>query len=317
MCNTNLTRIEGRRGVILRGFTLVELLVVIAIIGVLVALLLPAIQAAREAARRMHCLNNFKQIGVAMHNYHAALGEFPTGTEWIEPSNPDTPNGGLFFGLGWSGVILDYLENTQVHDSFDLSIGPYQIFSGTNTKAGAVQIVAYSCPGAPEDQLAFVGTDNGIPFYWWSSNAAGVSDSQSAWTVTLNYSITYGDGMLMNANPIRIAEVEDGTSNTLFVGEITGAAGISDEASGEIPGWYWPAGPTFSSQFGINGPGTIPGEGVFRKTGDDAFSSYHPGGCHFLMVDGSARLILENIDAAVLSALTTRAGGEAVTVDGY
>jgi len=297
------------------GFTLVELLVVIAIIGILVALLLPAIQAAREAARRSQCLNNFRQIGIAMHNYHAALGTFPSGSDLREPSNPDTP-GDLFFGLGWSGVILSYMEETQVHDLFDLSIGPYQIFSGSNTQAGANRIAAYSCPDALEEQLIPWGTDQGVPFSWWSTNAAGVNDSLSAWTLTFQYAITHGDGMLLNAKPIRIAEVEDGTSNTLFVGEVTGADGTPDE-NGVIRGWVWPHGTSLSTQFGINGLGTIPGEGVFRKTGDDSFSSYHPGGCHFLMVDGSARLVLEDIDAAVLSALTTRAGGEVVSADNF
>jgi len=289
-----------------KGFTLVELLVVIAIIGVLVALLLPAVQAAREAARRMHCINNFKQIGIAMHGHHAALGAFPPGTVWVEPSNPATPpfNGkAVFFGLGWSGVLLNYMEDTQVHDLFDLLESPYQIYSGVNIAAGRNVISAYLCPSDLND--VSVGVSGA--YNWAKTNVGAVADSVSAWDWNLQFPIVDGDGMLLNVNAIRVAEVEDGTSNTLFVGEVTG--GETDA------GWTWVNGQMFSTFWGINGTGTIPGDGVFIKTGDDPFSSFHPGGCHFLMVDGSARFIQQDIDAAVLAGLTTRAGGEVVPLD--
>jgi len=233
------------------GFTLVELLVVIAIIAILIALLLPAVQAARKAARRTHCTNNFKQIGIALHNYHSAVGTFPYGTAWCEPSNPEAECGstctcfsGTFFGLGWSGLILPYMESAQLHDEFDYSASPYQIYTRPNTLLGATRIVAYACPSDPQDELIRIGTDppgSGQYFSWWTTNAAGVADKDSAWRngVVGNHPLRYdqddggafqllGDGMMLNVDAFRVRDVFDGISQTLFVGEITGGDPGSD-----------------------------------------------------------------------------------------
>ena len=316
-----------------RAFTLVELLVVIAIIAILIALLLPAVQAAREAARRTQCVNHFKQIGIALHNYHSALATFPYGTVACEPSNPESRCGttctcaaATFFGLGWSGLILPYMENVQLHDEFDMSASPYQIYTRPNTLLGATRVAAYACPSNQQDELIGVGTDppgSSQVFSWWTTSAGGVADKDSAWRdgIVGQHPLRYdqtdggafqllGDGMMLNVDAFRVRDVFDGTSQTLFVGEMTGG----DPGSGT--GHTWPSGPNLSTANGINGVNTIPGEGVFRRGSgapESGFSSYHPGGCHFLQVDGSVRFFSEATSAAVLAALTTRRGGEPIS----
>ncbi len=296
-----------------RGFTLVELLVVITIIGILIALLLPAVQAAREAARRVQCANNFKQIGLAMHNYHSAHNCFPPGEIYTHHaySYPGYPNRPDYYGPGWALLIMPYMEQIQIADKYDPSFPPsgWGVYAGDNVLLGKNRISVHCCPSDSQDELLGIGTDwNNPPRFpnrfiqWWKTNAGGVADSRSAWAEDLQNPILDGDGMLLNLKAIRVAEVTDGTSNTLFVGEVTGGG------PGSGKGWAWISFTCFSFYYPINGPGTIPGEGVFYRTADDGFSSYHPGGCHFLMVDGSTQYISQNTDQHLLVALTTRNG---------
>ncbi len=292
------------------AFTLVELLVVIAIIGVLVALLLPAVQAARDAARRTHCINNFKQVGLALQNYHSAQKTFPPGEQQFEVPfcNPRGP--AFYIGKGWSVSILPYMEQSAIDDAYrNNDPGPYQlVYSVNNINVGAKRVVEYICPSDPQDELIQVGTNphTGGTIQWYKANVSGIADSRSAWTNNLQCIKINGNGMLMNLRAIRISRVTDGTSKTFMVGEVTGGK------SGSKDGWVYVHFVIKSPFWGINGVGTIPGTGVYKRTGDDCFSSYHTGGCHFTFVDGSVQFIRDAIDAAVLEALCTRAGGETI-----
>ena len=297
------------------GFTLVELLVVIAIIAILIALLLPAVQAAREAARRSQCLNNFKQIGVAFHNYHSAHGRFAPGLVYHHSGQYPGPHGD-FYGPGFCVYLLPFLEETNIADEYDWEgDGLWGVYGPNNVYVGANRIEVFLCPSDPQDELLNIGS-TANPYYndpvkgivWWNTNVAGVADSFSAWEVQsnpLSRAINNGDGMLMNLRAFRVSQVFDGTSNTLMAGEITNGEPGSESG---LPWAHWNLGSPF---LGINGPGTIPGEGVSSRTGDD-FSSFHPGGCHFLRADGSVQMVSENIDQLILDAMVTRAGGEAI-----
>ncbi len=289
----------------LHGFTLIELLVVITIIGILIALLLPAVQAAREAARRLQCSNNFKQIGLALLNYESARGSFPPAMIYI-----DSPR--WFVSPTWSAFILPFMESTSLYEQYNYSQGFSSPGDGfvvygepTNVLVGGYRIASYVCPSDPQDEILDMGTrGNGGRILWWKTNAGGVADSYSAWESSQLYDIPIrnGDGMMLNRKAIQISDVKDGTSNTLFVGEVTGAG------AGSKTGRSWSHFGAYTTYFGINGPGTIPGDGSYNQMLNDGFSSYHPGGCHFLMVDGSVSFLSQNVAYNVLTALATRNG---------
>ncbi len=251
----------------------------------------------------------FQADRFALHLYHDAHKLFPPGENYTDPTyEPKKP---LFIGKGWGLSIFPYMELAALNATlYENDPGSYRlVYSFKNIKFGANRIPIFVCPSDPQDGLIFCGTSphNGEPILWWKSNAAGVIDSKSAWSANLQYPKIKADGMLMNQTAIRIAEVSDGASNTFMVGEVTGGEPFSQY------GWIWVHADYASPFWGINGAGTIPGTGTFKRTGEDGFSSYHPGGCHFMFADGSVQFIHDWIDARILEALCTRAGGEAVS----
>jgi prepilin-type N-terminal cleavage/methylation domain-containing protein/prepilin-type processing-associated H-X9-DG protein len=310
----------------LHGFTLVELLVVITIIGILIALLLPAVQAAREAARRMQCCNNFRQTALALLNYEQGRGSLPPG-ELIWGPNFDPGNCGpfpaappAFVGPGWSWFILPQMEMQNLYDQFKWtgSVGA----TGTNLLPSQTMIGAYICPSAPDgrEKSGYSG-DPGSPSLIWvgPTNIAGVSDSWD-WSCdqfATNPSGQTGywpdqypriDGMFGQLGSCRLSDVNDGLSNTLMLGEVTGGGVGSND---EFP---WVLLNLVDTYDGIDGPWTIPGGDKYHAN-TDAWawrwagpSSYHPNGCNFAMGDGSVQFLSRNIAAGVLAALTTRNG---------
>jgi len=297
-----------------KGFTLVELLVVIAIIGVLVALLLPAVQQAREAARRMQCSNNLKQIGLGLHNYHDTYNTFPAAAR---------ARGN---GLPWLVAILPFIEQQNVHDSFNHNAASWQ---ANNAVAFQGKQNTYLCPSGTHNGSTHTGERvNGEPI--WTSHYYGIMGPEgqkqdgSFYTFDVNPAGHGGfgrDGVLGLEEKSRTAgfrDIIDGTSNTLFVGENSWFRNKESyrawHRGGQVDGSGNPVnhmGGAKNVKFAIN---AVPYNG---STGwhDCSFGSQHPGGAQFLKCDGSVKFLTENLDMVIYKAAASRNGMEPMQLD--
>ena len=295
-----------------RGFTLIELLVVMAIIAVLIGLLLPAIQKVREAANRIGCTNNLKQIGLACQNYHSARQCFPPGYSATAPYPDTTP------GWGWAAFLLAYLEQDNLYASID--------FSQPVEKSPAIRTLVsiYLCPSDEVPAAPFVlsdGTLTPLCSAAPSSYAATVGSDASEADDPL------GNGIFYRNSKTRIADITDGTSQTTMIG---------DRAWAQTRG-IWAGAPNSSlARAGSRNPWPkatasaailvqVHNNWINIRTdadgGLDDFSSNHPGGANLLFADGSVRFV-HNItsdgqERRDLWAMGTRAGDEVIQVLDY
>lgn len=303
-----------------RGFTLVELLVVIAIIGVLVALLLPAVQSAREAARRMQCQNNLKQLGIALHNHHDTLQTFPTS----RVDNRYT----------WAVDIMPYLEQKTLHDQWKLNTAYYS----QTTVARTTTVPGYFCPSRRTHSLGSAGSVSTIndvqdntsnahvpggladyacsvgstgSDYWWETNQDGSSNATSRcrglFKMSNNWS-NQGFGSLHPGN--NMSAITDGTSNTFMMGEKHVQVGNFGKYGGDCS--------TYNGDKGCANRGAGPSLTLARTIRDNLtnrFGSYHPGVCQFVMADGSVRAIRVTINSTMLGYLADIADGQVISGD--
>ncbi len=286
-----------------QGFTLIELLVMIAIIAVLIALLLPAVQQAREAARRTQCKNNLKQIGLALHSYHDTHERFPPG--WMASTDgvgPDVPGG--LNGFGWGALILPQLGEAPLYSrlQFERSIMDQSGGAGNRSLLNK-SIPLLQCP-SDEYVSTWVMPDpaNGtIKLALAATRYVGIFGVRP---ITDCYSLKpgeqcIGEGPLFHNSRIAIEEIVDGASHTLLAGERT-FSDLPSTWSGVLSGGQDPIERVLGC---VSNP-------INKGTATQDFSSRHAGGAQFLMAGGSVAFLSENTDPGVFSALGTIEGGE-------
>jgi prepilin-type N-terminal cleavage/methylation domain-containing protein/prepilin-type processing-associated H-X9-DG protein len=298
-----------------RGFTLVELLVVITIIGVLIALLLPAVQAAREAARRSQCANNLKQAGLACFQYQSAIGCFPTGDAVVSP-----PGGGI--GFSWSAKILPYIEQGGVYNALDFNYG-HNLNRQPNRRLVKTILPYYWCPSAPPLAL--------------STCCANMGDNHKD-SAEMDYAAIstdiisgggyddHGTGVIFAGSAVRMDDIRDGSSQTFTLTERIPFPDDdpwrAENASAYCPnkicefGEIWAAWSTVTTFYGINSVAGM----WYNESGVE---SSHPGGANFSFADGHVSYMNQNVGGTVkdkngvvksiLRGLTTRDGGEVIS----
>jgi prepilin-type processing-associated H-X9-DG protein len=285
---------------------------------VLVALILPAVQAAREAARRIHCSNNLRQLGLALNTYHDSNSRFPAG--YVMPGR-----------LMWSGSMLPQIEQTNIFNTLQFD-QPWEVPATPNSRACGTWIPTYRCPSsdAPQHAVGVSQVDGRVPASYLAVGS-GTATRESG-HVPQNIGLPNQDGLMYTSSQTRMASVLDGTSNSLAIGE----ALFRPEASGRdlfssvsqiVDHWYIGSDDQvlastnplllqeLSEAIGSTG---VPLNGIFNAQlfvdeRELCFSSLHPGGCLFVFVDGHVQFVSPMIDRSTYSAMGTIAGAEVVT----
>jgi prepilin-type N-terminal cleavage/methylation domain-containing protein/prepilin-type processing-associated H-X9-DG protein len=344
------------------GFTLIELLVVLAVIGVLVALLLPAVQAAREAARRIQCTSNMKQLALALLAYQDAAGGFPLGG-YMNPvytAPDDSTNGNC-----WLVSVLPYFEQKTTYNAYNVNMNWGNL---ANLTAHSIGMAVLWCPSDPEISHPAVVPAENVFFPWevtdpslqatiqFSSYAASTGSwfaQAPSWYPNWQAINASNNGLVHLQSNRKLADITDGTSNTLMLGE-RGHGLLAPERRWT---WHWWAGPSrvmFTAEWPPNPQKNLPDGGVnigTLLTGNPsvfllAASSFHPGGCNYAFADGSVKFLKDTIDSwpfdpatgdptsldvdangvyfvkpgakfGVYQALATRSGGEAISAGQY
>lgn len=316
----------------LRGFTLIELLVVIAIIAILVSLLLPAVQQAREAARRTQCKNNLKQLGLALHSYHDVFRTFPPGytARSVTTSDPISAETGP--GYAWSFSLLPYVEQKNLFEAIDTNLDAAAAINVAQAQIST--FTTFLCPSDPAPATFEVTDSNGDLLTLPGSNYPGIFGYGS---VTM--SPGNSTGIFYRNSSVKLRDISDGTSNTICVGERRSEHRFNPNLAAvpanttwyaAIPGIIRNAGMTGMMASLTEGPGSM----ILGHVGQTMmmggmpmqmhatpnqtnhivhFSSAHTGGVQFVLCDGSVHFLSENVDYNTFRYLGERADGQVLS----
>jgi prepilin-type N-terminal cleavage/methylation domain-containing protein/prepilin-type processing-associated H-X9-DG protein len=274
------------------GFTLVELLVVISIIGLLVALLLPALQSSREAARRATCANNLRQLGIGLQAYHDMVGTFPSGL--LDRKTSSKPKARQ---LAWSVLLLPFIEEGNLYDLFDRNKAYNAV---ENRTAGGTVITTYLCSSTVQMAVGRTGNTAG------DVNHNGLWDPGDDLAFT-DYGGNFGfyglnrppmNGVFIWERGVSIKQITDGTSHTIALAEDTGRGPSMDG--------QWANGENIFDTSGPINDRSLPD----YRWQDNEIWSDHPSGAQILLCDGSVRFLFEQLNLEVLASMCTRNGGE-------
>ncbi len=292
-----------------RGFTLIELLVVIAIIAILIGLLLPAVQKVREAAARMKCQNNLKQLGIAMHAYHDANDRLPPGGTGSNTNSPNTARVGMTGNIGYTVYILPFIEQDNVFKQASMTAA-YN--AAPNTAINTVKINTYFCPSGQVEDSTFV---TGKTIHYQGVMGPRGTNAASGTAYTTAGAATHGPvsrhGILGPNSAVKLSGgIVDGTSNTLMIGEISfhNAACYRPWTRG------WDGNAMGVAKNVVNPINSTPYNGS-NNFNDVSFGSPHTNGCNFLMGDGSVRFLNQNVAMANYLAAASRDGGESISLN--